>query len=542
MDRNQKTTFLILSLIGLLYFAVFIFPNLTGARDATMLSVFQHDEFAQYPHVIRMLTPGETPYQSLRNFVIYQHYYYGYPFYFLSALSILPVKLILGSGWTEHTPIIVMTLRQAISVLPMILSALLLVWMQTGFRSRLRAILLFLLMLTLPAVVINNMWWHPDSLLVFFSVLTIYLLTRDDFRFGRNFYFSAIAVGLAFGVKILGVLFVLTYAVYILYGLFNRRVTLKQALVRSVLFLGVMLLTILVSNPLLLLPLERAEIIAAFKQLLRENTLGFWVVGNSSGSIFRQVAEIFRGDLASAVLLLAGLITLIFSLFTSAKKTAAIVVTFWVIGYAGYFLLFASTMRTHYLLPVALPVLSFLVLLIPDSISARSGLANDRAVRAWRRAAVLIVIIGIINISNDEEIVRGVLTRERDSASIQMYDQAEREVLSQLELDRKVRIYRDWRAYVAEKDAYHTEYRWQLATYPYIEEIYPDVLFVERENMLYFSDAAKIETAIDPGRMREMVAFYTDAVNDQVEGYTLALKTGFGSVFVKTELYQQYLD
>jgi hypothetical protein len=95
---------------------------------------------------------------------------------------------------------------------------------------------------------------------------------------------------------------------------------------------------------------------------------------------------------------------------------------------------------------------------------------------------------------------------------------------------------------VSEKDAYHIEYRWQLADYPYIRELNADVLFLERENMVFFSDAAKIETAIDPAQMREMVAFYGDAINGEVDGYTLAYKTGFGSVFVRDDLYQQFLD
>ena len=66
MSSNQRRTFFILIIIGLIYFLAFIPPNLTGARDANMLSVFEADEFAQYPNVIRMLTLGETPYQSLR--------------------------------------------------------------------------------------------------------------------------------------------------------------------------------------------------------------------------------------------------------------------------------------------------------------------------------------------------------------------------------------------------------------------------------------------------------------------------------------------
>jgi len=60
--------------------------------------------------------------------------------------------------------------------------------------------------------------------------------------------------------------------------------------------------------------------------------------------------------------------------------------------------------------------------------------------------------------------------------------------------------------------------------------------------MVYFSDAAKIDKAIDPHRMREMFEFYSDAINGALEGFTLVNSTSFGSVFVKTELFLQYLD
>ena len=547
MDRSQKTTFLILSLIGLLYFILFIFPNQTGARDATMLSVFQHDEFAQYPHVIRMLTTGDTPYQSLRNFLVYQHYYYGYPFYFFSALSILPVRLTLGSAWAEHTPVIVLVLRQAISVLPMIISALLLVWMQTGFRSRLRAIVLFLFMLTLPAVVTNNMWWHPDSLLVLFTVLTIFFLARDNFRFGKNFYFSAVSVGLAIGVKILGVLFALSYLVYLLYGLKKHSINLKQSILRSLFFLGVMIATIILSNPLLLLPIERAEIISVFMQNLHQNTVGFWVTGNTDISMFQQVADIFRYNYTSILILLVSMIGLVCGIIHTQTRTINLLILTWTIGYLGYFILFASTMRTHYLLPIALPLLSSIAILLPERISFRWRLEPGALNIVLKNFVPHVLIIGLLvqivfNIGSDKGSIQDVATREETSPSIRLYKEAEREILSQIQIDRKLRIYRDWRAYVAEKNEYHIEYNWELATYDYINEIHPDVLFIERENMVYFSDAAKIDKAIDPHRMREMFEFYSDAINGALEGFTLVNSTSFGSVFVKTELFLQYLD
>ena len=105
MTRQQKKVLLLLIGLGAAYFILFLFPNLTGAKDENMLTVFSVDEYAQYPHVLHMLTPGSTLMESLHNFLVYVHYFYGYPFYMLSALSILPLKLIYGAGWASHTPV-----------------------------------------------------------------------------------------------------------------------------------------------------------------------------------------------------------------------------------------------------------------------------------------------------------------------------------------------------------------------------------------------------------------------------------------------------
>ena len=91
--KVQRLTVWVLVLIGGLDFCALIPANRTGAETAEMLAVFEVDEYAQYPHLLRMLTPGDGLYPTLRNFFIYLHYYYGFPFYFWSALSVLPLKL-----------------------------------------------------------------------------------------------------------------------------------------------------------------------------------------------------------------------------------------------------------------------------------------------------------------------------------------------------------------------------------------------------------------------------------------------------------------
>ena len=72
MIEKKKFIFLTLLFIGVLYFVVFWFPNATGARDLNMTYIFNSDEPAQYPAVIRMLTPVSNPSQGLYRFFAYQ--------------------------------------------------------------------------------------------------------------------------------------------------------------------------------------------------------------------------------------------------------------------------------------------------------------------------------------------------------------------------------------------------------------------------------------------------------------------------------------
>jgi hypothetical protein len=120
-----------LACIGFFYFIIFIFPNLTGTRNVNMISVFSIDEFAQYPNVLHMYNPGNSIFQSFMNFLHYAHYFYGFPFYFFSALALLPSKIINGSDWVNQTSFNMVLLRQLINVLPMIVAAFLFTRMQT---------------------------------------------------------------------------------------------------------------------------------------------------------------------------------------------------------------------------------------------------------------------------------------------------------------------------------------------------------------------------------------------------------------------------
>ncbi|MRS04813.1 hypothetical protein EG832_16595, partial [bacterium] len=309
MTKPQKIIFYALAFFALLFFAAFIIPNMTGAKDATMLSVFQHDEFAQYPNVIHMLQKGDSLKATLHNFLVYLHYYYGYPFYFFSAIAILPLKWILGADWTTHTQLLVAWLRQAINVLPMLLAVFILIRDQFRSKSPWKALLTFLLLMTLPAVVRNNLWWHPDSLLTLFAVLTIFFLILDKARFGKFFYLSGFTCALAIGAKILGVLFVLTYASLLIYGLVTKKITLKKTILSALLFLMVLVVLVVATNPLLLFPIERGEIVPMFKANLSQSAQGFYVAGNGTTNKLDQIIQMIRDYYGGMLLFVASLVS-----------------------------------------------------------------------------------------------------------------------------------------------------------------------------------------------------------------------------------------
>ena len=74
------------------------------------------------------------------------------------------------------------------------------------------------MLLSIPLVVTNDLWWHPDSLAVLSVVVTLLFLDLDKQRFGRYFFIAAAACGVAIGIKYEGVFFALAIPIYLLWG------------------------------------------------------------------------------------------------------------------------------------------------------------------------------------------------------------------------------------------------------------------------------------------------------------------------------------
>ncbi|MEJ2487830.1 MAG: glycosyltransferase 87 family protein, partial [Anaerolineales bacterium] len=202
------------------YFVLMGIPNFVASDDFGMIMVFDPDEAAPLPSVFDMIKPQETLVSAVKNFLTYQYYIYGFPYFAYSALVILPLKFF--GSLSDQFPLIMLILRQATSVLPMVFSAYWLVNLQTKYRNLWVGIFLLVFLLAVPAVVQNNFWWHPDGLTMLTVVAVIYFLNRDNFTYGSDFLWAAFACGISTGIKFTGIYFVLTIGVYLLWG-FQRK-------------------------------------------------------------------------------------------------------------------------------------------------------------------------------------------------------------------------------------------------------------------------------------------------------------------------------
>ena len=526
INQTQKKVFTLLALLGVLYFCALIPFNLTGAETPEMLEVFEVDEYAQYPHVMRMLTPGDSLYQTGRNFFIYLHYFYGFPFYFWSALSILPLKLF-PSVWPDNTRIIVCVLRQMISVLPMILSAGLLTWIVTKFKNILTAVLLDILLLTMPAVLQNDFWWHPDSLTLLFLSLTFFFLDRDQMRCGKNFLFGAFACGAAIGTKYLGLYFALAIPAYLLCCLIAETISFRQLLLKAALFLLVMAAAVLFSDPLLLLPQERAEILGIMKQQTELSGTGiflqyqnlFWEEGHLPVWLTENYLRLPWIALA-LVSLIAGVVGKNQQLRTMSTVLLCYLVTACTVN------LNAAASRLHYFLPIMLP-LAVCLGSFPEILPEQYRRAGQTAL-----FALLALQIGL-NLKTDIPLAQIHLHREENSGSIALYNTLVSDYLPLPEVppERMTRIYRDWKAYFPEQEGYAVLTDWELASFPLIEEWHPDLILLEKENIRAYSAEGVLEQAVNKEKMTDTAAFYTAAAEKTLPGYEFLTENSFGMVF-----------
>ncbi len=358
-SQSQKRTILVLLVLAALYFVIFIPVNTYGSEEASEFVIFSGDEYITYPYVEKMLRGGEDIHQLWGRLIIYGDYHYGYPFYFLSMLVLLPRRIILGDAFFSAKATNILILRQMINVLPIILSAWVLTYYKTNFKKIFQSIFLFMFFLIVPSVVRSNIWWwHPDSITFLFIALTFLFLKKDEYKLEKYFYFAAAACGLAAATKLLGFFFVITIPVYLYNALKKKGIAWKMVVKKAVLFVCIMLVVIILANPFLWYEGPRNEMIAIqqFKQSeLRE--------GYTNGDpYFYQTGPEFwgwtlRNWFGSIVFLCFLVISMCVGFFQKKEFNADVYLATWSFPFTAYVLFLVAPKPDHYIFPALMPML-----------------------------------------------------------------------------------------------------------------------------------------------------------------------------------------
>ena len=347
-----------LLVLAVAYFILFIPVNSSGSEAGSDFSIFSGDEYITYPYVEKMLKGGENIHQLWGNLIIYGDYHYGYPFYFLSMLVLLPRRIILGDTFFSTKATNILILRQMINVLPIILSAWILTYLKTRFQQTLQSVFLFLLFLVTPSVVRSNIWWwHPDSITFLFIALTFYFLQKDEYRLNKYFSFAAVACGLAAATKLLGFFFVITIPVYLLIAIKKKSIPWKKIFQKALLFVCIMLVTILVVNPFLWYAGPRDEMIAIQQFKASELKAGYT---NGDPYYYQRGPEFWEWTLVnwfgSNLFLCFLVVSMIVGLFQKKEFNENIYLATWSFPFTIYVLYMVAPKPDHYIFPALMPM------------------------------------------------------------------------------------------------------------------------------------------------------------------------------------------
>jgi hypothetical protein len=531
--KRRQTIILVICLVmALVAFVGFIFPNRVASENLSMVQMFQPDEGSALPSVFKMIAPTASLNQALRSFIFYDYYYYGFPYFGLSALILLPLRFL---GRLADMPLVMLVLRQSVSVLPMLAALLILVYMQDGFRTY-RSPVLFLFLLSVPAVVQNNLWWHPDGITFLLVVLTLLFLKRDDLHFGWFFLLAAITCGIATAAKLIGVYFFLPVALALLLGLILKKASWKRLLGMGLAFIFVMAVAYLVANPFLLSHWARTAYINIFHKQTGLLSDGYGVIYEKG---LLAAWPLMHESYGEWIFLLVTLGAAVWGAWKGPQRYLHALILAWFLPLTVV-VLWVSHFKFQYWLPVALPLFSSLVLLLPGKGSlglSKLKLGNFKKLSVLVPLAALSVVVVqfFLFAWKDGLRVNSSLHRADNNPRIQFYGQASTALapISSLSLH----VYYDYRLYVPDTSGWSAETNYDLLEYGYIGQGDFDVLLLLEQRIRDY--LAPDVTGIDPASFTLSQAFYRDAEAGSINGYHLVFRNSVGLVFVREDLYSR---
>ncbi len=526
MSKNKTPILIILILISIIAFVIFAIPNARASENKAMVQMFEPDEAAPLDPMLAMIRPANSLYEGLHNFVFYEYYFYGFPYFASSALSILPLR------WLDRLAdlsLVMLTLRQVISVLPMLIALLILVYMQDGFKTY-RSILLYIFLLSVPAIIQNGFWWHPDGLVLLLSVLVIFFVWRDEQRFGWRFFLTAVLIGILTATKMVGLYFFLMIAIVLVWGLVQKKLTWKKAIGYAIAYIAILAVSYVLANPFLLSKWGRLEFWNIFRLQSDVLSQGYGITYEKGITGAWELMRTYYGEF---IFILIAILTPILAIIQKKRTYLNTLLLAWFIPLTVY-ILFFSHFKYQYWLPVALPLFSSLVLwLSPDWLQI-----GKKKVGNILRVLILLILLlqCILFVIQDVNTFTQRTNRAEGNEIIQFYDQVTTflEPVEGLEM----KLYYDYRLYVPAAQGWEQVTSYDLLDYGYIQREDFDILLLLRQRILDYLNP-EVE-GVDPEEFIQNQAFYQDARDGNIENYVLLFEDQVGFIYLHQDVCLEY--
>jgi hypothetical protein len=523
MAQNNRLILPILIGLATVLFCLAIIPNLQTSDNLAMVTMLEPDEGVVIPVMQKMISGGSTLKETLGHFIVYEYYYYGLPFFGLGALLMLALR---GLGLEGNVTLLMLVLRQVISVLPTLAGLLVLTYIQDQYKTW-RSIATFLFLALIPATLRNALWLHPDGLVILFSAIVLYFLWRDGHQLGKHFYWAAAFCGLLTATKLVGLYFFLAVLLCLVWYLANKQGNWKQLIKAGLLFIVIMMLCFLIANAFLFSKYGRIQYLYTLQGQASWLAQGYGTVYAKGLS---AALPSLKENFGSVAFILLAFVVTVFGLWREHTRFQSALILAWVLP-LSISVLFFTHFKYQYWLPVALPLFSSIALLMPDK-SEPASVRRFFPLIIQLGLIAFLVVQALIFFKADQGIIQDRLTALNENKAISFYNESKLH-LKRLENEPE-NVFYDYRLYLPPTKNWTTHTSYDLLNYAFIQENNFTILMLSAQRIADYLNPNAV--GVDPVGFAENQRFYRDANRGNIQSYHLLYRDQTALLFISQEV------
>lgn len=348
-----------MKIVLFLVFLVFLCINYRHL-NLGFLSIYSIDEYAFHGSLLAMYEGLVS--LDIRKLFSFGFYSYGFGFFALNLLVTAPFFAVDNIEMTIYIPRLLTSIF-AIGSLYFIYKT------AREYLDNTSSILISLIIVSMAGFWRNAFWFHPDWMMTFFIVLTVYFLSKDAWNFKKYFWYGCIAFGIALATKIQAITFIPFLFLYIFYDnlqhknftkLFSRLKLFSKGLSLSVLIFVFI-------NPYLIHPTGLKAFISSFVTNMESNATNHGLdVNVTIMDKINNAIDYYYTDMSIFVLLVVIALFSSLAIFQKgkSKNLVNLVAIYFLINIAYLFLNVNKDWQHYYLTLFAVAPLLVIPLLI----------------------------------------------------------------------------------------------------------------------------------------------------------------------------------